>query len=362
MNKRHKVNWLFFLNNKGVVGENNQETDAKDFDSIADELLNQVDETTLDSSPKDKQEDVSRETEKTTTAEVEKTEMVKEVEGDKSLTPEERIAKIKEILGDDEKAIDAYIKQKGYHADPAWQKQREIIDKLKKEGSLSAEDKASLDEFNKFRSSPDYIKMTMKSEGYTQEAIDKKLVELGHEVKTKPEDDVQFTIDKLGIKLDNMSEEDRVNIKSNVSDIVKISDIRIDEKLNDFFNKHIKPFSNNFKAIEAEKTSNKLYESMKETVKADGILDFDKDIEPALNKFMDENPNTTLDAIRDHFKDINHSLTVERLKTGKGKQERDEKKSNLRQNIPLSGNRPGALKKSGDFEKDADAFLDTVNV
>ena len=37
-------------------------------------------------------------------------------------SPEDKLAKIKEILGDDEKAIDAYIKSKGYHTDPAWQK------------------------------------------------------------------------------------------------------------------------------------------------------------------------------------------------------------------------------------------------
>src|SRR3990167_3674184 len=156
-----------------------EQIEAKDFDQVADMHLAELEKETPSDSSTEIKPKGDTETAETTETEAAKSEKVKEVEGDGTLSPEDKIAKIKEILGDDEKAIDAYIKSKGYHNDPAWQKQRELIDKLKKESGgksvLSDEDKAALAEFKQWRSTPDYIQQTMKAQGYTQEAIDKKL-------------------------------------------------------------------------------------------------------------------------------------------------------------------------------------------
>jgi len=101
---------------------------------------------------------------------------------------------------------------------------------------------------------------------------------------------------------------------------------------------------------------------MKVTVKSEGILDFEKDIEPELNKFMDENPDAIQSEVMEHFKSINHKLTVERLKTGNKQGERDGLKGQLRQNLPISGTPAGLPAKTGDFDKDADAILDSMGV
>ena len=101
--------------------------------------------------------------------------------------------------------------------------------------------------------------------------------------------------------------------------------------------------------------------TMKETIKREGILDFEKDIEPVINKFMDDNHDATQQDVVDHFYKINHTLSVERLKKGKKQGERDEKKTDLRQNIPVSTGGKGLPAKTGDFDKDADAFLNQVN-
>lgn len=340
-------------------------SEAKDFESLADDELSKVEIGTPDAPSGDKQPEDQLQDPLSTTAEVDKTEKVKEVEANRSLSVEQKIAQIKEILGDDEKAIEAYIKQKGYHNDPAWQKQREQIDKLKKEGaaksSLSVEDKAALEELKQFRSSPEYIKLSMQAQGYTKEAIDKKLIEAGHGVEAKPEDDVTLVINKLGIKLDDMNPDDATSVKSNISDVARIFNVLFEDKMGKTLPKQLAPFKENIENIAKAENANKLERTMKETVKAEGVLDFEKDVEPEINKFLDDNPDATQQDVFEHFKKVSHSLSLERLKTGKKKEERDDKKSNLRQNIPFSGSKPNLGKKTGNFEKDADAFLESLN-
>ena len=335
-----------------------------DFDKRADEFFNQsaVKETPAESSTEEKPEEAEAKTDETATAEVDKTEKVKEVNADESLSDEDKISKVKEILGDDLDAIDAYVKEKGYHNDPAWQKQREIIKKLKEESeaktTLSDEDKSALDEFNSYRKTPEYIKSTMKSQGYTEEAIDKKLQESGFEVAVKPADDVQLVIDKLGYKAEELTADQ----KSYVSEVVKMADIIVKDRLDKILPKELAPMQDHVRSIEQRNAGSQMINTMKETVKNESILDFDKDINPALNKFMDDNPDCKQEHILEHFKSIYHPMVVERLKAGNKQEERDEKKSNLRQNIPISGAPQGLPKKTGDFDKDADAFLETATI
>lgn len=340
--------------------------EANNFETEADKFLNEeVKETPAESSAAIKPEDETK-TPETATAEVDKTEQVKEVEADSSLSVEEKLGKIKEILGDDEKAIDAYVKQKGYHTDPAWQKQRELIDKLKQEkegkaSGLSEEDKAALDEFKKYRSSAEYIQTSMKTQGYTQEAIDKKLKESGIDVASNPQDDVQLVVSKLGLKLDGLPENEKRGILANIEDVIRVADVLISDRLGKVLPKELGPIQEHVSSITKSENASKSLNQMKETVKADGVLDFEKDIEPELNKFMDENPDATQQDVSEHFKVINHRLSVERLKIGKKKEDRDDKKSQIRQNTPFSRSNPNA-KKTGNFENDADAFLETMNV
>ena len=342
-----------------------EKQEAKDFDSIADRLLNREAEDTASESSAEKKPEGTETQSNASTAEVDKTEKVKEIESDASLSVDEKIAKVKEILGDDEKAIDAYVKEKGYHKDPAWQKQRELIDKLRKEAGaksqVSKEDSEALAEFKKFRSSPEYIKGSMKAQGYTEEAIDKKLKESGFEVDSKPEDDVQLVMDKLGIKPDELDVEQLKSLKANISDVVRIADIIFQDRFDKVAPKELGPIKEHMERLSKNENATKLITTIKNTVKTEGILDYEKDVEPALNKFLDDTPEATQADVLEHFKSLNHSLTIERLKTGKKKDERDEKKTNFRQNVPLSQGKLN-IQKTGDFEKDADAFLESVNL
>jgi len=342
--------------------EEAKEEVVDDFNTAADKVLDDLEkETPAESSTENKPEGEETKTDETSTAEVEKTEKVKEVEEDTSLSVEDKIAKVKEILGDDEKAIDAYIKQKGYHNDPAWQKQREIIDRLKAEkatGGLSEEDRTLLADVKKVTSSREYIETSMKSQGFTQDAIDKRLQESGFDVAAKPESDLGLIAKELNIDPSKLTQVQ----KDDITDIVKIADIIFKDRMNKVLPNQLKPIQEHIGHINQEASASKVVNSMREIVKKDGVLDFEKDIEPAINKFIDANPEATQADVLGHFKELNHTLTVERLRIGKKKDERDVKKGNLRQ-ISSGGGADVALpEKTGDFDKDADALLDTLNV
>lgn len=332
--------------------------EANDFDSLVDDFYEKQPEEGVASSaiPEEPK------TDEDPGAEPAKTEQVKDVEEDVSLTTEDRIEKIKEILGDDQDAIDAYVKEKGYHTDPAWIKQREKIDRLNKEveakSALSEEDRAAIEEVKKFRSSAEYIQMQGKAEGFTQEAIDRKLLEAGHTAQGNPEDEINLIIDKLGLDAKNVKPETRAIIE----DVAKIASIIVSDKLGKVLPKELAPLKENIESNEQSKNASTILTAMQGTVKSEGILDFTKDIEPLLHKFMDENPGCLQPDVKAHFDSIYHQLTVERLKIGNKQKERDGIKGDLRQNIPTAGSPGGVPKKTGNFENDADAFLDTLNV
>ena len=291
---------------------------------------------------------------------LEKTEEIKKVEEDKSLSVEEKLAKIEEILGDDEKAIDAYIKQKGYHTDPAWKRQRGLIDRLKQEkaqGALTEEDKAMLEDVRKVASSREYIETSMKAKGYTPEAIDSELKKRGFDIPSKPDDDVELVLGKLGVKPEDIDD----NTKAIVKDVSSIVDILLQDRLGKILPKALEPIQKDITTRTQTESAGKVIGEMKEIITKEDILDFEKDIEPELDKFMDENPEALQEDVFEHFRELNHRLSLERLRSGKKKIERDEDKTNLRQ-IPASG-KPGQLPaKTGEFDKDADALLDSMNV
>ncbi len=339
-----------------------QQAEANDLDAKMDKVLDEVEkETPAESSTETKPEDTDK-TEKPAGAEPEKTEQVKAVEADESLSVEDKIEKVKEILGDDQKAIDAYVKEKGYHNDPAWIKQREIIDKLTKESEtkavLSEQDRVALDDFKALSSSPEFIQMTMKQKGFTQEAIDKELKDKGFDVQAKAEDVFQMVLDQTGTKKENLTEAQIAQIE----DVIKVTDILLKDRMGKSFSKELDPIKDHISKSEQDAGGAKIISTIKDTIKTEGILDYDKDIEPALNKFLDENPDAAQQDVLEHFKTINHSLTIDRLKVSNNKGERDEKKGQIRQNTPLSKTLPNLPDKTRNFDKDADAFLDTAGV
>ena len=92
------------------------------------------------------------------------------------------------------------------------------------------------------------------------------------------------------------------------------------------------------------------------------ILDFEKDVEPIIDKYLDDNPEATQEEAFAQGKAIISKLTIKRLKTSKSQEGRDKLKENLRQNAGGGIKIDGLPKKTGDFHEDADAILDKFNI
>ena len=98
---------------------------------------------------------------------------------------------------------------------------------------------------------------------------------------------------------------------------------------------------------------------MEKTITAEGILDFEEDIQPAMNEFLDKNPNATQEDAQAYFREINHTLSIERLKSGKRKEKRDVVKKDLRsQKSGVQLDPSKAPARTGNDDKDIDSFLD----
>ena len=245
----------------------------------------------------------------------------KEVE-DESV-PEDKLKKIAEILGDDKEAIDAYIKSKGYHKDPAWQK---LLEKSKQALSLDEKTRKDLEEFKTVTSSQGYIEAKMRSQGYKDEAINSELRRMGFDVPEKTVDDVALVLEKLGLNPAQVDE----NTRATISDIAKVFDILYKDRNSKMLPGELKPLRDGLDEISREAAGVKLTNLMRKTIETEDILDFKSDIEPELHKFLDENKEATQEDIYRHFETLNHRLTIERLRLGKKQVERDEKKVNAR--------------------------------
>ena len=276
----------------------------------------------------------------------------------------DKLAKIADILGDDSKAIEAYIKQRGYGKDPAWQRllakartaeagEKPVVDETLKQ---------QIDEFKKTTSSPEYVRFSMKQQGYTDEAINAKLKELGHEVQLDSLDIDQRRLKRYNIDpMNYTTQEAYEQAKGLITDVGKISRDEAREVFTEMYNERVKPMENDLDNIKAKESAHSYAKQMRETVKNEGLLDFEKEVEPALNKFLDENPNVTQEDVLDHFYKLNHELAIAKLTTKGKKEERDGKLNDARShksgiNIPA-----GKIEKTGDFDKDFDTAYNAIH-
>jgi hypothetical protein len=280
----------------------------------------------------------------------------------------EKLTKISEILGDDEKAIDAYIKEKGFHEHPAWKRQRELLDKYKQQGAVSDEDKNVIESVKKLTSSPEGIRLLMKHDGYTDEAINKRLRELGHDVPASKEDDFSFILKQLGVDVSQLTDEQKDYVNTYVADVVKIAGMLIDRKLETAFPEKLKPFQENLKTLTRDRAAAKYSAEMEDIVSKEGVLDFEKDIAPKIEEYIDSNPETSQEDVMKYFVELNHDLVIERLKTEKRKEVRDEEKNkNLRPqrkstptNVDLGKIKPVSGSNLNEVSKDIDRVMDEL--
>ena len=222
-------------------------------------------------------------------------------------------------------------------------------------GGISKED---IESFKKVTSTPDFIRASMKAEGYTDEAINKALTDRGFEVQSKGLDDVSLVAKELGLDLTQMD----ANTKAVIGDVTRIVDVIFKDRISKTLPNALKPIEEQTTRIAQRDGAAQFMSTVKSTLEKEGVLTIE-DVAPHLEKFMDENPTATQNDVLNHFNQINHALSIERLKSGKKAIERSESKKG---NRPLTKESTGPEiklpKKTGNFSQDADAVLDALNV
>ena len=229
---------------------------------------------------------------------------------------------------------------KEFHKNPAWQrilKQRDAKDaKIKELQEKYSGFESKLEEFNKVTSSPTYIKQRMEAEGYKQEAINAKLQEMGHKVDSPSTTDVDLVMRELNIQKENLTDEARNYIDTYVADAAKVADIIVRDRMNKILPQELADIRSSLGKYNNESQATQYISQMKDTISSEGVLDFAKDVEPALAKHMADNPDATQQEIFSAFKDISRQLTIDVLQAKGKKNATQESKKSLR------GNKEGA--------------------
>jgi len=255
---------------------------------------------------------------------------------------------------------------KEFHKHPAWQK----ILKQRNDARMEAEklrgnlDPKQVEEFNKTVNTPQYIRASMEAQGFKPEAIDAQLKERGFEVAEKPDDTMGLIFSKLGVDPNTIDD----NTKAVVKDIASVVDIMLEDRLGKKLPKTLEPIQDYISKTNRRENADKLSSTMEKEISDEGILDFKTDIEPALNKFIDDNIDKfnsgemVQEDVKSYFDTLKHQLSIERLRTGKKKEERDEKKIG---NRPVSAgirNPVEGPKLTGKLDDDIDSFLNSRGI
>jgi len=211
---------------------------------------------------------------------------------------------------------------------------------------------------DKVLNSPEFIRFEMGQKGYKDEAINARLAELGHKVEAPPTDDVKLIIDKLGLNPETVD----ANMKATITDIAKIASIIANDRIDKTLPGELEPLREASLMQQREKNASTITKQMEEIVSNEGVLDYKKDIEPEVNKFLDANPDATQEDVLDHFNSLSRQLTIGRLKQGN----KQEVTSSLKEtNKPVNEGvviTPGKIPpKTGDVNQDMDNFLDAVD-
>lgn len=247
-----------------------------------------------------------------------------------------------------------------------WNKQKEKLEAAHKKeleflkaGMLSKEE---IENFRKTTSSPAYIRESMRADGYTEEAINARLKELGHRVQEKTADDVAIIAKAFGVNPQDLSAEDRQWAQRQAKAFHAMYRHYIGQDLP----AHLQPIQQELDLAKGERESSEIFSKIEKIVEDEDILDYEKDVLPELNKWLDENEKkegVTRQDFFSFFKDLNHKLSLERARQGKRKEDRENKKGSQRPAKKTANIEPGkAPALTGDVDKDIDGWLDSRGI
>jgi len=239
--------------------------------------------------------------------------------------------------------------------------QKDEGEESEKEGDLSKEEKSELFRKGYNEAKEKYSKRAEEAQNQIIEGLRNQINELKSEMKAKGEeklvDDVSLVAKSLNIDLKNIDD----GTKATISDIAKIARIIAEDTSAKTLPKELEPFKEQYKKIGDDFASKDAMNKMQEIIKNEKILDFEKDIIPELDKFMEDNETAKIEDVVNEFHKINHKLSIERLQLKNNKEKREESKKDLRTNKEGAPKKPGEVKPWNEGKSDSDNIDDILD-
>lgn len=253
---------------------------------------------------------------------------------------------------------------KGFANHPAWQKREQ---KLKETEAKLKELEQNNSKYSKLLDDPLIYKKYLESQGLSKEDVSHYMRErgftesLGDQQKSDLAEDI---CKELGWDINKLD----ASQKAYLSDQVKFTQAIIQKSLGQTLESRLKPMERYLEEVQVSRKNEVEYEKVKEEAKKEfPDLDWEKDIEPALSRYLDKLDKEDPDKkIKLDMTTLYERGTRELLKEKKVSEARREERNVLKKNArPLLPRNPSQsnpnLKGKSAFET-ADKFLDELGV
>jgi len=252
---------------------------------------------------------------------------------------------------------------KEFHKHPKWQKLLQRAKDAEAKLEERGENQGDLSQVQQILNSPAYIRASMETQGYTQEAINNALRDKGYKVNTPEQNDLDYVLSKLNVDMNNLDDESKQYINTNVADAITVFKLLNEKYGNTQLDQKLAPIEERLTEVTAEREGKKTLSSIEKMVKEEGVLDYKQDVEPIVNDWLDKNAdNGTLEDLQNFVSTETRKLTIERLR-GQGRaDERAEKKKGLKKGEPSNAVISGEAPKFDGSDKSLEKLLDHYGV
>lgn len=258
-----------------------------------------------------------------------------------------------------DKAEDYTDTPKGFAEHPAWQKrEQKLKDAL--EGQKTAEEKASL--HDSLLGDPVIYKRFLQQKGFSDNKINELMKEKGFTVEEPSgakESIAERTCKALGWDMNSLDQKQ----KAHINDLIRLNEVVAKDIVQGILKDRLGPMED---FVKTNQTRSRLAGQKEEAqnIAKDEFpqLDWNKDIEPAMHKYLDElekkDPNAKTDMLT-LYERATRQLMKEQNFAQARQEDRNAKKVNARPITPGAVVKtPTGVERGADVEEDVDKFLD----
>lgn len=249
---------------------------------------------------------------------------------------------------------------KGFAEHPSW-KAREA--KIKEHQARAQELERSL---SSLLSDPEVLAKHLKRQGYSDQQVQAELFSRGLKLPGQATDNptkrdqVEAICSKLGWDAGNLNQ----NEKAYIADLIKLSDAVAQERVEAIMKERLGPMESYFSNMRERQSLTQEFDEVKKRAKGEfPDLDWDKDVEPAMNKYLDHldqtdpqgrlarNPQTV-------YVNAMFQILKEKKSQDLKREERDKERAKARPLVPGVRTPQSTSNKGKNWEETLDKALD----